>query len=64
MKIIIRLCHNCDAVPQFAYRSASTGPGEANLHWSVLSVQVPECKARGAGGMLPQENIFEFDAFS
>ena len=37
---------------------------EANLHWSVLSVQVPECKARGAGGMLPQENIFEFDAAS
>ena len=28
-------------------------PAQAKLDWSGLSVQVPECEARGTGGMLP-----------
>ena len=47
---MIRLHHNCAAILQVSKRSASTGLAGANLHWSGLSVQVPECEARGGGG--------------
>ena len=62
---IIRLRHNHAAVLQVSYCSASTGPAEANLHWSVLSVQVLEHKARGVWGhCFPRKIFFEFDAAS
>ena len=47
---MIRLRYNCAAILQVSKRSASTGPVEANLHWSGLSAHVPECEARGRGG--------------
>ena len=51
---MIRLHHNCAAILQASKRSASTGPAEANLHWSGLLAHVPECEARGrVWGMLP-----------
>ena len=35
-----------------------TGPAEAKLYWSGLSVQVPECEARGVWGHAPPGNFF------
>ena len=56
---MIRLRHNCAAILQVSKCSASTGPAEANLHWSGLSVQVPECEARGGvWGHAPLEKNF------
>ena len=47
---MIRLHHNCTTILQVSKRSASTGPAEANLHWSGLSAHIPECEARRGGG--------------
>ena len=46
---MIRLRHNCTAILQVSKCSTSTGPTEANLHWSGLLAHVPECEARGGG---------------
>ena len=50
---MIRLRHNCTTILQVSKHSASTGPAEANLHWSGLSAHIPECKARRGGGSGP-----------
>ena len=39
---MIRLHHNCAAILQVSKRNVSTGPAEANLHWSGLSAHVLE----------------------